>query len=147
MHNLFRYQQLWFLSSLQNDPVYIPSLIYLGQYHVYFKSKINMYVCTFVNNIYRAKQTWMSGNALGFWICGCRCILESSGSQNSGCTNAHSTRSLKIGGCKRWCPKDQRVRAPAAPVLTHSLNVNSRLSVHISVTCFSKTPVLYTVGQ
>ena len=25
-------------------------------------------------------------NALGFWICGCRCILESSGSQNSGCT-------------------------------------------------------------
>ena len=28
----------------------------------------------------------MSGNALGIWICGCRCILESSGSQNSGCT-------------------------------------------------------------
>ena len=27
-----------------------------------------------------------SGNALGIWICGCRCILESSGSQNSGCT-------------------------------------------------------------
>ena len=26
------------------------------------------------------------GNALGIWICGCRCILESSGSQNSGCT-------------------------------------------------------------
>ena len=28
----------------------------------------------------------MSGNALGIWICGCSCILESSGSQNSGCT-------------------------------------------------------------
>ena len=27
-----------------------------------------------------------SGNALGIWICGCRCILESSGYQNSGCT-------------------------------------------------------------
>ena len=26
------------------------------------------------------------GNALGFWICQCRCILESSGSQISGCT-------------------------------------------------------------
>ena len=34
---------------------------------------------------------------------------------------AHSTRSLKISGCKRWCPKDLRVRAPAAPVLTHSM--------------------------
>ena len=27
----------------------------------------------------------------------------------------------KFCGCKRWCPKDLRVRAPAAPVLTHSL--------------------------
>ena len=34
---------------------------------------------------------------------------------------AHSTTSLKISGCKRWCPKDLRVHAPAAPVLTHSL--------------------------
>ena len=30
-------------------------------------------------------------------------------------------RSLKISGCKMWCPKDLRVRAPAAPMLTHSL--------------------------
>ena len=35
---------------------------------------------------------------------------------------AHSTKSLKISGCKRWCPIDLRVRAPAAPVLTHSLS-------------------------
>ena len=34
---------------------------------------------------------------------------------------AHSTKSLKISGCKRWCPKDLRVRAPVAPALTHSL--------------------------
>ena len=27
---------------------------------------------------------WVTGNALGICICGCRCILESS--QNSGCT-------------------------------------------------------------
>ena len=54
-----------------------------------------------------------SGNALGIWICGCRCILESSGSQNCRCT-----RSLKISRCKRGCPKDLRVRAP---VLTQSL--------------------------
>ena len=32
---------------------------------------------------------------------------------------AHGSRSLKIRGCKY--PKDLRVRAPAAPVLTHSL--------------------------
>ena len=31
-------------------------------------------------------------------------------------------KSLKIRGCKRWCPKDLRVRAPAAPVLTHFLS-------------------------
>ena len=30
-------------------------------------------------------------------------------------------RSLKISGCKRWCPKDLQVCAPAAPALTHSL--------------------------
>ena len=28
----------------------------------------------------------VKGNALGIWICGCKCILASSGSQNSGCT-------------------------------------------------------------
>ena len=33
----------------------------------------------------------------------------------------HSSRSLKISGCKRLCPKDLQVRAPPAPVLTHSL--------------------------
>ena len=59
-----------------------------------------------------------AGNALGISICGCRCILERSWSQNSGCA---STRSLKISGCKRWCHKDLRVLAPAAPALTHSL--------------------------
>ena len=40
---------------------------------------------------------------------------------------AHSSRSLKISGCKRWCPKDLRVRAPAARLLTHSLkNIKPR---------------------
>ena len=36
--------------------------------------------------IWSQKLRDVSGNALGIWICGCRCILESSGSQNSGCT-------------------------------------------------------------
>ena len=36
---------------------------------------------------------------------------------------AHSARSLKISRCKRWCLKDLRVHAAAAPVLMHSLIV------------------------
>ena len=36
---------------------------------------------------------------------------------------AHSTKSLKIWGCKRWYPKDLRVCAPAATLLTQSLVV------------------------
>ena len=62
----------------------------------------------------------VTGHALGIWICGCSLFykrelwtLKSAG--------AHSTKSLKNSGCKRWCPKDLRVRAPTAPVLTHSL--------------------------
>ena len=34
---------------------------------------------------------------------------------------ASKTGFLKNSGCKRWCPKVLRVRAPAAPALTHSL--------------------------
>ena len=66
------------------------------------------------------KDTYLSstGNALGIWICGWGCSLFSGFTQSAG---AHSTRSLKISGCKRRCPKDLRVRAPTAPVLTHSL--------------------------
>ena len=49
---------------------------------------------------------------------------------------AHSTRSLKISGCKRWCPKDLRVRAPAAPVLMHSLPLQmfSKVLMHLEKT-------------
>ena len=72
---------------------------------------IHWIVCVLAGNL-------LAGNALGISICGCRCILERSWSQNSGCA---STRSLKISGCKRWCHKDLRVLAPAAPALTHSL--------------------------
>ena len=36
---------------------------------------------------------------------------------------------LKISGCKRWCPNDLRVFAPAARMLTHSLKV--LLLIHI----------------
>ena len=61
------------------------------------------------------KATSQSGHALGNWICG-RSLFWASKS-----VGAHSIKSLKISGCKRWCPKDLRVCAPAAPVLTHSL--------------------------
>ena len=66
---------------------------------------------------------YTTGYALGIWICGyslfCKRELWASKS-----ASAHSTKSLKISGCKGWCPKDLRVRAPAAPAapaLTHSL--------------------------
>ena len=58
------------------------------------------------------------GYALGIWICGFY-KRELWASKTAG---AHSAKSLKISGCKRWCPKDLRMRAPAAPVLTHSLD-------------------------
>ena len=39
------------------------------------------------NNIWLLpKHCCLSGNPLGIWICRCRCILESSEFQNSGCT-------------------------------------------------------------
>ena len=38
----------------------------------------------------------LSGNALGIWICGCRCILESSGSQNSGCTQYQKPQNQRV---------------------------------------------------
>ena len=34
----------------------------------------------------------------------------------------NSTKILEICGCKRQCPKDLRVHAPTAPVLTHSMS-------------------------
>ena len=61
-----------------------------------------------------------AGHALGFWICGCSLFYKRElwASKSAG---AHGTKSLKICRCKRLCPKDLRVRAPAAPVLTQSL--------------------------
>ena len=67
----------------------------------------------------------MPGHELGNWICGFSLFYKRE-LWTSKSAGAHSTKSLKICGCKRWCPKDLRVRAPpAAPVLTHSL-LNSK---------------------
>ena len=57
-----------------------------------------------------------SGHALGIWICGCSLFYrrELWASKSAG---FNSTKSLKICGCKRCCPKDLQVCAPAAPVL------------------------------
>ena len=67
------------------------------------------------------------GHALGIRICGCSLFYKRElwASKSAG---AHSTKSLKISGCKRWCPKDLRVRAPAAPALTHSLFLDLNFS-------------------
>jgi hypothetical protein len=64
--------------------------------------------------------SYCSGHALEIWICGCSLFYKRElwASKSAG---AHSTKSLQISGCKSWCPKDLRVCAPTAPVLTHSL--------------------------
>ena len=52
----------------------------------------------------------LTGHALGIWICGCSPFYKRElwASKSAG---AHSTKSLKISGCKRWYPKDLRVCA------------------------------------
>jgi hypothetical protein len=69
-----------------------------------------------------------SGYALGIWICGCSLFYkrELLASKSAG---AHSTKSLKISGSK-----DLRVRAPAAPVLTHSLALLEKIVLVIEKT-------------
>ena len=63
-----------------------------------------------------------AGRALGISICGCSLFYKRE-LWASKSASAHSTFSLKISGCKRWCLKDLRVRALTATVLTHSLDV------------------------
>jgi hypothetical protein len=46
---------------------------------------------------------------------------------------AHSTRSLKISGCKRWCPKDLRVHAPTASDLTPFLALACALALALAL--------------
>ena len=67
----------------------------------------------------------MAGYALGIWICGCSLLYKRELWASKG-ARAHSTKSLKISGCKRWCPKDLWVPAPTTPVLTHSLHGEKR---------------------
>ena len=61
----------------------------------------------------RNLDLWVQVHPGGLWI-------SKQGPAPAG--GAHSTRGLKISGFKRSCPKDLRVHAPAAPVLTHSLH-------------------------
>ena len=75
-------------------------------------------------------KSWLqtAGHALGIWICGCSLFYKRElwASKSAG---AHSTKSLKISRCKRWCPKDLLVHAPAAPVLTHSLGISQQVLI------------------
>ena len=61
-----------------------------------------------------------TGHALRIWICGC-ILFYSRDLWASKSAGFNSTKSPRICGCKRGCPKDLRVCAPAACVLTHSL--------------------------
>ena len=74
-------------------------------------------------NIKMLKICHNSGHALGICICGCsllyRRVLWASKS-----AVFNSTKSFKICRYKRLCPKDLRVCAPAAAVLTHSLQLD-----------------------
>ena len=61
--------------------------------HLLFLSFLLVFchACIYINSLNCLHEKFSilqiySGNALEIWICGCRCILESSGSQNSGCT-------------------------------------------------------------
>jgi hypothetical protein len=67
-------------------------------------------------------QLTLAGHALGILICGCSLLYKRDlwASKSAG---AHSTKSLKISGCKRWCPKNLRVHAP---VLMYSLPISTR---------------------
>ena len=61
-----------------------------------------------------------TGHALEIWICGCSLFYRRE-LYASKSASFNWTKSLEICGCKRWCPKDLRFCAPAAPALTHSL--------------------------
>ena len=65
-----------------------PSTTDLADLHLdkVFMSKKTELIMRSAVSILKLLKYLNTGNALGIWICGCRCILESSGSQNSGCT-------------------------------------------------------------
>ena len=71
----------------------------------------------------REDKSLQSGHALEIWICECSLFyrIELWASKAAG---FNSTKSLKLCECKKWCPKDLRVCAHAAPMLTHSLCPN-----------------------
>ena len=60
-----------------------------------------------------------TGHALGIWICRCSLFYRKE-LWVSKSEDFNSAKSLKIWGCKSWCPKDLQICAPAAPVLMHS---------------------------
>ena len=80
---------------------------------------------------FKAGLLHIAGHALGFWICGC-CLFYKRELWTSKSAGAQSTKSLKICRCKRWCPKDLRVCAHAAPMLMHSLTLHIRF-MYVSV--------------
>ena len=84
---------------------------------------------------------------MDFWHPGHPWSCESSGegkirALSDTVPGGHSTRSLKISGCNRWCPKDLRVRAPAAPMLTHSLIDNVQVSLCVIIQDYNEHEIV-----
>ena len=109
--------------------ILVRSLLIMGYRLIIFRKSL------FVHHFIKEFGRKFSGNALGIWICGCSLIYkrELLVSKTAG---AHITKSLKISGCKRWCPNDLRVRAP---VLTHSLILHGNADVWNNLVNFLKT--------
>ena len=66
---------------------------------------INTFPFNYYLNRLSNHKPYSSGHALGIWICGCSLLYrrELWASNSAG---VYSSKSPKICGCKRWCPKD-----------------------------------------
>ena len=105
-------------------------------YQTFFRNSFNAHDVgkgPFTNYIEKSLAFFdhLPGYALEIWICGCSLFYKRElwASKSAG---AHSTKILNISGCKRWCPKHLWDRAPATPVLTHSLQYCFLLKNQIS---------------
>ena len=109
------------------------------------KERWNIFKCILINTVrnilklnFRIILLWLMSLYICFstrafvrtLICGCSLLYKRElwASKSAG---AHSDKSLKISRCKRWCPEKLRVRAPAAPGLTHSLWMNGSPKVSL----------------
>ena len=92
-----------FISHLQmpgcdskQDVIVLASLWYVFSPWVKNSCSFDLKQLLFCSTYYKGDYCLSPGNALGIWICGCRCILESSGSQNSGCIQYYKPQNQRV---------------------------------------------------